>query len=83
MVICSYTDGYVRFWDARNGHLLHAVCGGDGNCVGSHIMLEDDMQVKDMAVTVSTHDNSIWITTAHDNGAVKVFRVHQGDIVVF
>lgn len=79
MIISSYADGFVRFWDARNGQLLHSLCGGR-----SQTMTQDDMQINDMAIQIindqQTGLDSIWISTAHDDGSIKVFHVQTKDI---
>ena len=67
IVISSYSDGFVRLWDARNGKLLHTLTGGTR-----------DNQINDMSIQFANAEQdggAALIVTGNDDGSVKVYRV--------
>jgi angio-associated migratory cell protein len=69
LVVCSYSDGSVGMWDARNGRLLTRLTG----CM--------DM-INDLALAfVDNQDDAIVVVVASDDKTVRVFHVNVKEVL--
>lgn len=73
LVFASYSDGFVRIWDARDGKLLHTLTGGS-----------NDNQINDISiqfVNVEQEGGAALVVTGNDDGSVKVYRVEVSSVL--
>ena len=73
LVFVSYSDGFVRLWDARDGKLLHTLTGGS-----------NDNQINDMSiqfVNVEQEGGAALVATGNDDGTVQVYRVEVSTVL--
>jgi len=67
LILASYSDGIVRFWDVRNGTVIYCLTGGEYE--------RTDCQINDMFVGFQESGSKSVVVTGNDKGVAKVYQV--------